>query len=140
MPQKPIPGTVRVGNKRSGSKCVPLAGETVIDGDRKNPILGNRHILKNHNDPAERSRVIEAYSVDLKKDVGTNGPMSQAINTLANRVRNGEKIILMCWCAPKPCHLDQVASLIRERAGIRQEKQGDLLLNVSAHPSQEPTL
>jgi hypothetical protein len=32
------------------------------------------------------------------------GLMAAATVALAERVRKGERLVLMCWCWPKPCH------------------------------------
>ena len=56
----PMAGSVRVVSKRQGGTAA-LTDETVIDVDRVNPVLGNRHILRNHHDDAERAVVIGAY-------------------------------------------------------------------------------
>lgn len=99
-------GSVRVVSKRRGGTA-PDPGETVIDIDRTNPILGNRHILKNPNDEAERTRVIDAHGRDLDHDLAQNGPMAASLIALARRVAAGEQIALRCWCAPKRCHGDR---------------------------------
>ncbi len=99
-------GTIRVVSKRAGG-VKAAAGEVVIDADRKNPILGNRHVLSNHLDPAERSKVINAHaSLDLTPDILAGGPIFKALHAIADRVQAGERIALACWCAPMPCHCD----------------------------------
>lgn len=114
-----MPGTIRVVSKRAGGlKANP--DETVIPCDRRSPILGNRHILSNHRNPAEREQVIKNYAVDLGKDFAVKGPKFQACVALAARVRCGENIALECWCSvppPKkfvPCHGHLLAVQISE--------------------------
>lgn len=102
-------GTIRVVSKRAGGlKAAPE--ETVIPCDRRNPVLGNRHILHDHRNPVERAQVIAAYDVDLEADFKNKGPMWACCVSIAARVRCGEKIALECWCAAAegrkfiPCH------------------------------------
>jgi hypothetical protein len=99
-------GTIRVVSKRSGG-VKAAAGEVIIDADRKNPILGNRHVLSDHRDPEERAKVIHAHaSLDLTPDILDGGPIFKALHAIAGRVQAGERIALACWCAPMPCHCD----------------------------------
>ncbi|MBG0808082.1 DUF4326 domain-containing protein [Methylosinus sp. H3A] len=109
-------GSVRLGNKRKGAAAKPRPGETVVDIDRCNPILGNPFILQNHRDDARRAEVIKLYKKKYDADIARGGPMSAATEKLAERVRAGERLILMCWChgAPldKPCHGDLIKAQI----------------------------
>lgn len=113
-----MPGYVRVTNKRRdmAPDSQPEPGESVIPVDRSNPVLGNPYVLRNKNDRAERMRVIDAYRRLLEKDMARNGPMSQEIRKIAERVRQGERICLQCWCAPLPCHGDVIAEAVRRMA------------------------
>lgn len=112
----PVKGHIRVVSKRPGGS-VAEADEVVIDGDRSNPVFGNRHHLKNWQDAEERKQVIDAhFHLDFEPDMRTKGPMYQAMQEIALRVRNGEEIALRCWCAPLPCHLDAVAHGIMRMA------------------------
>lgn len=92
---------IRVVSKRKdGLAAKP--DETVIDVDRTNPVLGNPYILHNQHDLQQRLRVIAAYERDLDRDLAEDGPKAQAIRTIAERLRAGEKIALRCWCAERP--------------------------------------
>ncbi len=110
-------GEIRVGNKRSGG-ISNLPDFTSIDCDRKNPILGNPHILKNHLDDEERRQVIEKYQQDYEKDYSEYGPMYQETLKLARRAYKGENLLLNCWCSGpptfKPCHVDLIKENIEE--------------------------
>lgn len=110
-----ILGTVRIGSKRARSAGQPRLGESVISVDRTNPVLGNRHVLRNHLDDVERAKVIAAYEADLIADEqGTGGPMTRAIERIADRVKAGENVILMCWCAPeRDCHARHIAVRVK---------------------------
>lgn len=122
-------GSIRIGNKRAGAREKPKADEIVIDADRNNPVLGNRHILKNHLDDTERHQVIEAYRKDYEADWNRAGPMRKATEELADMVREGKKVILMCWCsgAPlnKPCHADIIKDRVAELVENRTERRID---------------
>ena len=102
-------GSIRVVSKRHGGRR-PEPGETVVDGDRAHPVLGNRHHLSDWTDRVARAAVIERHRVeDFEPDVLAGGPIFQVMQALAARVRAGEEVALRCWCAPLPCHLDHVA-------------------------------
>jgi Domain of unknown function (DUF4326) len=111
-------GTIRIGNKRANSQAKPQPGETIIQGDRKNPMLGNPFILKDHMNPQERAGVIDGYRHLYKKDWEQNGRMRKYTEDLAARVAAGENIILMCWCVGPPhnhpCHLNFVKARIED--------------------------
>ena len=90
---------VRLGNKRAGAAAKPEPGEIVIDIDRANPILGNPYVLKNHRDDVRRAEVIRLYGEKYERDIEAHGPMAVATEELAEMVRSGKRLILMCWCA-----------------------------------------
>lgn len=113
-------GQIRVVSKRKGG-FEPTADEWVVDVDRTHPILGNRHILHNHLDDRERDEVIGAYKDDLDRDLAKNGPMFRALLEMSARVSEGEHLALRCWCAPRKCHAELLASVIAELAKIEYE-------------------
>jgi hypothetical protein len=41
--------------------------------------------------------------------------MAKATQVLAERVKNGERIVCMCWCWPKPCHGNLIINEIKRR-------------------------
>jgi DNA-directed RNA polymerase subunit K/omega len=109
------PGTIRLGSKRANSAGKPRNDELVISVDRANPVLGNRHYLRDHLDSAERARVVAAYERDLIADEKVHGPMTRAIEDIAATVAGGENVILMCWCAPEftPCHGQHIVTRVQ---------------------------
>jgi hypothetical protein len=124
-------GTVRLVSKRKdGVKSAP--DEAVIDIDRVNPILGNRHILRDHRDNAERARVIAAHGLDLDADLAVNGPMSRELDKLARRYAAGEKLALRCWCAPRPCHGQRYIAEIVSRANPHLNAEQEVTSNAHA--------
>jgi hypothetical protein len=110
----PAPTAVRVVSRRAGG-TTPRGGETVIDIDRGNPVLGNPYRLYNEHDGQERAQVIARHARDLARDVAQGGPMSRALDDLARRAVAGERLALRCWCAPRPCHGDSYAREIDQR-------------------------
>lgn len=115
-------GSVRVVSQRKGG-VVAVIGEVVVDVDRSHPVLGNRHVLHNHNDALERARVIDAYGADLAADLMARGPMSCEIEVLGARVARGERLALRCWCAPRKCHADLLANLVAKAGGVEVSVQ-----------------
>ena len=113
-------GCIRLGNFHRGMApdAAPEPGETVVAVDRSHPVLGNRHVLRNPNDPVERAQVIAAYRRDMDNDFARCGPMSKAVRDLADRVLAGERLVAMCHCMPRQCHgqviIEQVERLCRE--------------------------
>lgn len=107
-------GYARVVNYRQdmAPDSQPEEGEVVIPVDRRNPVLGNKHILRNKLDSRERALRIEEYRQDLDRDFARKGPMYQAIRELALRVIAGERLALQCACKPYPCHGDDIAEKI----------------------------
>jgi len=118
-----IHGTVRLGNKRAGAAAKPGPGETIVDIDRTNPVLGNPYVLKNHRDDARRAQVIALYKAKYDADIARHGPMAIATGQLAEKVHNGENLILMCWCAGaplnKPFHGDLIIAQINRLIEIK---------------------
>jgi len=112
-------GTIRLGNKRAGAAAKPRPGETVIDIDRTNPVLGNPYILKDHRDNARRAEVITLYKIKYDADIARHGPMAIATEQLAEKVRGGERLILNCWCFPRPCHGDLIKAQVERLLGLK---------------------
>lgn len=40
-----------------------------------------------------------------------------AVHSMAQRVRRGERLRLLCWCRPKRCHADNIAAAVLKLAG-----------------------
>ena len=110
---------VIVVSKRVGGTR-PRVGDKVVPCDRTHPVLGNRHILRNHLDPVQRAKVIASYKVDLEEDFAVKGPKYQCCVDLAAQVKAGTRIALECWCAePRgrtPCHGDLIKEKILDLA------------------------
>ena len=100
----------------SGTKH--LDGFESIDVDRECKILGNKNILWDYRDDAERARVIEAYRVEYEAYWKIDGPMKQETLKLARKAYKGQNLLLLCWCSGtptyKPCHAELIKSRIEE--------------------------
>jgi uncharacterized protein (DUF2249 family) len=106
-------GNIRVISLRKG--CYTHENdETVIRVDRKNPVLGNNHILHNQHDEKERQQVIAAYIADSEIDYSKKGPRYWAIVAIAKKVAQGKSVALACWCSPRCCHGDWIAKKVLE--------------------------
>jgi hypothetical protein len=99
----------------------PGAGETAVAVDRRNPVLGNPFVSRDHGDAAVRAEVIELYRAKYEHDLRNDGPMAAATAALVERIRKGERLVLMCWCWPKPCHGNLIIAEINRRLGFRSD-------------------
>ena len=127
-------GYVRVVNVRGTEEDFRAApGERVIIMDRSNRVMGNRHVMATQS-RLERERVIDAYQVDQEEDIKRKGPMWETMMAIAQDiVEKNYKVALQCFCAPAPCHLDQVATRI---AAMAQELRAEATSTPQA-PSNE---
>ena len=111
-----LSGYVKLGNKRVNSKALPQIGETVIDIDRSNPIFGNPYVTSNKTNE-ERIKVVNLYETHYNDRI-------ERINhtiELAERVLNGERIRLMCWCFPdKICHGEIIIKKVKDYITIKK--------------------
>jgi N-terminal domain of anti-restriction factor ArdC len=76
-----------VSKRREPGAALAAPGETVIDVDRANPVLGNRHYLRDHRNDRQRAAVIAAHKRDFEADVVARGPMNCAIDGIVERIR-----------------------------------------------------
>jgi len=82
-------------------------GLTYIRVDRATP-LGNPFIVGKD---GTREEVIEMYRAYLPGAYQRSGPVRDGIDAIVDKMIHGEyKIVLLCWCAPLPCH----GSVIKE--------------------------
>jgi len=64
-----------------------------------------------------REQVIEKYRVWLWEAVQEKGAVYRELVRLAGLHRAGEKVVLVCWCSPLPCHGDVVKRAVEWLAG-----------------------
>lgn len=60
-----------------------------------------------------REQAVEKYEIKLLQDVkqGKNQVVN-ALNSIYKKVKAGEEVNLVCFCAPKKCHGDVIKKLI----------------------------
>ncbi|UQN04903.1 DUF4326 domain-containing protein [Deinococcus sp. QL22] len=68
-------------------------------------ILGNPYTLRKH---GTRAEAIALYRQWLPLRLNADTPQTRALEALANRIRAGESLLLICWCAPLACHADVI--------------------------------
>ena len=132
-------------------------GYTQIPVDRKT-CLGNPFYLANVHDAEERKRVCEAHQAyinailnDKPFDIDeyarennlkrvrnftvNNEEIRSEINNIAERVKRGEKIQLVCYCHPRQCHADNYVKAIKEI--INQSTIKERVANLERKEKQE---
>jgi hypothetical protein len=67
-------------------------------------ILGNPSTLQQ----GTRDEALALNRQWLPRRLNADTPQARAIEALAARVRLGERLALMCWCAPLACHADVI--------------------------------
>jgi Domain of unknown function (DUF4326) len=78
-------------------------------------------LLRDLRDATARAEVVELYRAKFEDDLRAGGPMAAATAALAERIRKGERLVLMCWCWPKPCHGNLIIAEINRRLGFRSD-------------------
>lgn len=107
---------IRVVNVRGDIEHQATPEEKIIIGHRGNPILGNKHPMK-ESSIKERDRVIAAHQKDLEADLAIQGPIWSTLQSIAQDiVDNKQKVALACHCSPSRCHLDLVVPVIAQMA------------------------
>ena len=97
-----------VSLRKGGTK--PEPDETIVFIARPS-LLQNDKPLRYE---AERDEAIDEHEIRLRELYKSNWAVRKEIDSLAARVRAGEKIALQCWCAPCRCHGDNIIKLINE--------------------------
>jgi hypothetical protein len=115
--------TVWVANRRTGFNMDRLGSKVFIG--RGSP-LGNPHRMRDQT-PRERARVITNYFFlfPLCKE------WVQAYKELETRFMQGESLILVCFCSPKLCHGDYIATKLMNHLGT--ESLNSLWGNLRLH-------
>jgi len=98
-----------VWNKRKGA--VPAGFSSVYIG--RPSVLGNPFRVSA---ALPQGQAAAAYGPYLDKQLAAGGEVEAEIERLAERVRSGERIAVVCWCAPLPCHGDHVRKAILKAA------------------------
>ena len=53
-----------------------------------------------------------AYRAFLRERCRERGAVYRTIIALARRLAEGERLVLCCWCSPKPCHGEHVMAAV----------------------------
>jgi hypothetical protein len=77
-------------------------------------ILGNPYTMPKH---GTREEVIALYRQWLPVRLQADRAEARALQALADRVRAGEKLLLICWCAPLACHGDVIKAEVERLVG-----------------------
>lgn len=107
-------GAIQVVNKY---KHVPSNADIYIG---RGSVFGNPFPIKDND---TRDVVCDKYESLIRKEwkdalKGNVSPRIQAINELSYRVRNGERITLVCFCSPKRCHGDFIKRVVEWYATV----------------------
>lgn len=98
-------GTIRVGNRRSGSDFKPEPGDVAINIDRPN-LLANPFPI---NARTCRATALLAFKTDFELELSRcEGPRYDEVCRIVGLLLEGKDVILMCWCHPLPCHGDTI--------------------------------
>lgn len=101
--------TLRVVSKRKGG--TPISeGETPVEICRPS-LLQNDDVLVYE---SQRAQCVAEHDVRFQRQYREDRFIRKEIDSLAARVRSGERIALVCWCAPKQCHGDNYVRKIFE--------------------------
>lgn len=88
-----------------GRGCAPLyKGKQIETANLGNPFVVGRGW--------KQGEAASAYLDYLRSKCREKGVEYDKIIELANRVRQGEKLVLVCWCTPRPCHAQHIKAAI----------------------------
>ena len=126
---------VRIVNQRKGGNR-PKPGELVIPADRTDPVLGNRHVLKDPNNREERAKVLRLHAEDEEADRAADGPITRRLREITEIVESGQPVAFVCWCFPEECHTMRYRQRISHALGRDMRPQDERDLEASL---QKPT-
>lgn len=115
-----LPSPIRVVNKHAASREEKERAAYVGRGSA----LGNPFKVKPYG-PHERGTTLPLYEDHLRGRLAQkHRPTCDEMNRLYARARKaqaeGSELLLMCFCAPKPCHADVVKKVLDEQLSARQ--------------------
>jgi hypothetical protein len=87
-----------IGRKKPGRPASPLSNPFKIKSD------------------SERPEALQKYREWLKEQMRMDTPARKEIKRLAVIAKRSD-LLLLCWCAPKPCHGDVVKEFVEKIAG-----------------------
>ena len=77
---------------------------------KKGSVLGNKFVVGKD---GNRNEVVEKYRKWLWVEFKKKSKVYEELVRIGRKVKNGEKVDLVCWCAPKRCHGDVVRNCIK---------------------------
>ena len=69
-----------------------------------------------------REEAIEKYGPWLRDQIRLGGLACKTFMSLVEFYKDFGELTLSCWCAPKPCHAEVIAEMVREYAGKALQK------------------
>jgi hypothetical protein len=93
-------GQVLVGNRHHGDEGIYIGRGSPFGNEYTREVWG-------------RTGALALYEAHLEAELDKPGSqLGGAVRALAERVRCGENLVLVCSCAPKPCHGDIIIEAI----------------------------
>ena len=92
-------------------------------------------------DQAELHKIASTRNLRVDSRFGEHPAMRDcgaALDELEGRLRAGESLRLMCWCAPARCHGDGIARLLENRIGSPAKLASSCTTVTTATPSPTP--
>jgi len=86
---------------------------------RGRSVLGNPFVMKKESD---RAGVIEKYMEWILDNIRADNEKIHAELDRLYAIAQKQELILICWCAPKPCHGDVIKDFVLHRNS--EEKHG----------------
>lgn len=106
------PSLVLVASLRKGAQPIPAGYSPVYIGrsvgNWPSSPLGNPYSVKTHG----RAGSIVRYRAWLAEQIAVDTPQRRELETLKARLAAGERLVLLCWCAPLPCHGHVLAEIL----------------------------
>jgi len=68
-----------------------------------------------------RDEAVDRYQEWLTEKLKTDNETSQAFKELVDVYRDFGGLVLSCWCAPKRCHAEVIAEMIKNELGENSE-------------------
>lgn len=105
--------SIRIGNVRTLHLA---ARETAIYCGRGRAPGGMEHAHLGNPFPVgaqyQQGEAAAAYLPYLQRQCRERGPELDTITALARRLHAGEALVMVCWCAPKPCHSAHILAAV----------------------------
>jgi hypothetical protein len=110
---------ISVLSKKSGAKGTYIGRNGKKYGEIDSPLANPFQM----NYEADRDWVIQQYRQWLWKEVKKGeGKVWDELIRLLGQLRSGQKLKLVCWCAPRKCHGDVIKAcllwMLREGIGV----------------------